>query len=176
LFRWRRFGVVVFKTRLVLCASDVVGLSRRQASTTTFHAPPAKSALRMLGAALRSNRIVTARRAGEHSSSATPSTWSSTQPTLPSARANVRHIPPTAIERNRALTQLQRSTGPMRRRGSSTATATGCGRYVAPPHKSVYYGVFRSLWSHWHVWKRWNGRWRGWSPGIHTPEQQRNLC
>jgi NADH dehydrogenase (ubiquinone) 1 alpha subcomplex subunit 6 len=65
-----------------------------------------------------------------HSSSVTPPTWSSTLPTLPSARAHVRTTPDIAIERYGALTQVQRSTGPMRRRGSSTATGTGCDRYV----------------------------------------------
>ena len=67
---------------------------------------------------------------GEHSSSATPPTWSSTPPTLPSARAHVWTTPDMAIEEYRALTQAQRSTGPMQRRGSSTATGTGCDRYV----------------------------------------------
>ena len=65
-----------------------------------------------------------------HSSSVTPPTWSSTLPTLPSARAHVQTTPDTAIEGYSALTQPQRSTGPMRRRGSSTATGTGCDRYV----------------------------------------------
>jgi hypothetical protein len=67
---------------------------------------------------------------GEDSSSATPPTWSSTLPTLPSARAHVRTTPDPAIGGNGALTRTQRSTGLMRRRGSSTATGTGCDRYV----------------------------------------------
>ncbi|KAJ8116753.1 hypothetical protein OPT61_g1887 [Boeremia exigua] len=65
-------------------------LAKRQAAT-----PPAASSLHS--------------KLGEHSSSATPPTWSSTLPTLPSAHAH-------------------RSTGAMRRRGSSTATGTGCDR------------------------------------------------
>jgi hypothetical protein len=65
------------------------------------------------------------------SSSPTPPKWLSTLPTSPSARAPVSPTPSSIIGGIGTLTLAQRSTSTMRRGGSFTATATGCGRYVA---------------------------------------------
>lgn len=116
-------GVLVFRCCLLVSVDAFARLAHPHLSEDAARASNAKRSNHRAASSLHS-------KLGEDSSSATPPTWSSTLPTLPSARAHVRTTPDSAIEGNGALTRTQRSTGLMQRRGSSTATGTGCDRYV----------------------------------------------
>lgn len=133
--RWGPFGVcgelACILTFGFFWRGEFAGVSARRLAIHNFQkALTDRTALAQRQAVTPPSRIVTPRQAACTLELCYPPTWSSTLPTLPSARAHVWTTPDMAIEEYRALTQAQRSTGPMQRRGSSTATGTGCDRYV----------------------------------------------